>query len=566
MQPIVYIYAAAPSAEGAQQLANAAVSGLKDLLADLARQRRFSEGDVPQIRQLGAAHGVISNRRAKPVIAAMTFLLAFSVAAAALLSLLWFAVRGPRTLTPSPRPAWDDWPNTDRLLPWCVAAFIAMLWLTPFDQIQLTMHTPIDMKLDRLLMPLLVLVWVLAMVTGERARPRLRITPIHVAVFVFAAVAFLSVVVNAQSLNHYGELMLTVKRLPDFFAYIVLFLIVSTSIRPTEVQAFMTLTLGLAVIVAIGIVWENKFSTNFFRVIADKLTFGPLMFTGEVRDLGVDSLGRRSIVGPTVVGLEAVAIMTLALPIVIVRLTTTRGGRRILYAIMAAVLVAGIFSVGRKSALIAPVSVLLTLGYFRRRELLALAPIGLVIGLIVTTASPGIVRGVLTQFTSSEAGNAATTSDRVADYDAVRPDVWTHLLLGRGFGSYGPTYRLLDSEILSRAIETGVLGLLAFLAVSVTAVLAGRKTIARRDSPFASEALVGAAAAVVFIVASTLFDVTAFPHGTYVFFYITALASVVIGYDVPDAPPPESGALEVQPPRLVTASAGASSQPTHTLV
>ena len=57
----------------------------------------------------------------------------------------------------------------------------------------------------------------------------------------------------------------------------------------------------------------------------------------------------------------------------------------------------------------------------------------------------------------------ATVSDRTADYDAVRPDLWTHILLGRGYGSYDPqTYRVLDSEILGPLVETGVLGLLAY--------------------------------------------------------------------------------------------------------
>jgi O-antigen ligase len=123
----------------------------------------------------------------------------------------------------------------------------------------------------------------------------------------------------------------------------------------------------------------------------------------------------------------------------------------------------------------------------------------------------------------------ATTSDRTADYDAVRPDLWTHLLTGRGFGSYNhETYRILDSEILNRTVETGVIGLAAFLMIGISVILAARRTIAGRDPTDAPSALVGAAVAVCFIVISTLFDVLGFPHATYVFLYIAGLTAVAV--------------------------------------
>jgi O-antigen ligase len=385
---------------------------------------------------------------------------------------------------------------------------------------------------------------------------------------VFVAIAFLSVVLNAQYLNHIGELTLTVKRLPYLLAYIVLFLIVSTAIRPTEVRAFMTLSLALTVIVAVGIIWEYRFTTNIFRLIADRIAVGPLTFVGDsVSSTALDSQGRRGISGPAQVGLEAVSMMALGLPIAVLRLSSAKGRKRLIYAAAVCLLIGGIFATGRKSGFIAPVAVFATLAYFRRRELLRLAPIGLVMAIVVTAASPDVVRGVLTQFTASDRGNVATTSDRVADYDAVRPDVWTHLMFGRGFGSYNPdTYRLLDSEILSRVIETGVIGLLAFLGIAVTVVLAGRRTIARRESEFASHALVGAVAGVVFVVVSTLFDVTAFPHVTYIFFFIAALASLSIGYEAPDPSPEERGARGRRLHRTASSSLDASPEPSHTLV
>ena len=173
---------------------------------------------------------------------------------------------------------------------------------------------------------------------------------------------------------------------------------------------------------------------------------------------------------------------------------------------------------------------MLTLAYFRRRELLKLAPFGLVVGVVVSVLSPGAIHGIVGQFTRSDRASVATTSDRTADYDAVRPDLWTHLLFGRGFGSYNhETYRILDSEILSRTVETGILGLVAFLLIGISVVFAARKTIADRDPTYSRLALIGTAVAVCFVVVSTLYDVLSFPHATYIFLYMAGLVTVAVG-------------------------------------
>ena len=73
--------------------------------------------------------------------------------------------------------------------------------------------------------------------------------------------------------------------------------------------------------------------------------------------------------------------------------------------------------------------------------------VGLVMVIVVTFLSPGAIRGTIDQFIRPDAASVATTADRTADYDAIRPDLWTHLLLGRGYGTYDPaTYRILDSS------------------------------------------------------------------------------------------------------------------------
>ena len=144
------------------------------------------------------------------------------------------------------------------------------------------------------------------------------------------------------------------------------------------------------------------------------------------------------------------------------------------------------FATQRKSALIAPVAVVATLAYFRRRELLSLAPLGLVIWessqrrprrARSTAWSPSSRARMRRRWRPRAIAPPTTTpSAPTLDAPALRP----------GFGSYNhDTYRILDSEILGRLVETGVLGLVAFLLVGISVMLVSRRTIAARDPRWA---------------------------------------------------------------------------------
>ena len=172
----------------------------------------------------------------------------------------------------------------------------------------------------------------------------------------------------------------------------------------------------------------------------------------------------------------------------------------------------------------------LTLAYFRRRELLRLAPLGLVLLVVVTSISPGAIGSTVSQFTRSDATAVPTVSDRTSDYDAVRPDIWTHLALGRGWGSYDhDSYRTLDSEILTRTIEGGVLGLIGVPAGADRGRCAGAQGRSpRATAESAPVALIGASVAVAFVVLALLFDELSFPHAAYIFLYMVGLETVVL--------------------------------------
>jgi hypothetical protein len=409
-----------------------------------------------------------------------------------------------------------------------LAGFMAMLWLVPFDSLRLDIPSPIDLNLDRIALPLVAGMWVLAMAIGGRGMPRIRGTKIHAAVALFVTVAFLSVILDAPSLNGTLELDTSVKKLPLLLSYASVFVIMASVIRRDEVAAFVKYTLLLAVICALGMVYEDQtFHSPFFEWSQKVL---PDVFELIGSSSGWDTEGRRMVHGPTAHPLVAASMVSLAFPIAVLGIVDARRtSRRILYGLAGAILLLGVLSTQRKTGLVAPAAGLLTLATFRRRELLRLAPLAVIGLVILVIASPGSVDPVVEQFSPSRLGGANTVSDRAADYDAIRPDVGTHFALGRGYGSYQPVgHRILDSELLVRLVEMGMLGVVALLGLGASVVVAARRTIHSRHATLASPALVGAAAGVTFLVLAVLFDSLAYPQLPYIFLTLAALIAVIV--------------------------------------
>ena len=302
------IYSQAPSTAEAERLANSSINGLREYMRDLSRRDGSSGHQQVRLRQLGDAKGAAITAGSPLVIGCLTFIVAFVLTVACSLGLAHLARRrrGPdatqeRQHEPVPlhtHEDWDDWPRTTRLLPWMLAVFIAMLWLVPFNAIELAASLPVDLKLDRLFLPLIIVAW-LFVYAARRTALRLSMTPIHLALAAFLACALLSVVLEAGDLNQALELEEAVKRLLLLVAYVPFFAIVASSVRSTEVRPFLNYTLVLAVVCGVGIIWEYRMDQNLFSIWSDRLLPGAFTFAADATgETGLDSLGRRGIAGP----------------------------------------------------------------------------------------------------------------------------------------------------------------------------------------------------------------------------------------------------------------------------
>jgi hypothetical protein len=81
--PIIDVYAQAPSAKAAEELANGAVDGLGDYLDDVGGQQGVGATEKARLVQLGRAHGTVINPGVRAQVLLLTFGFVFAICCAA---------------------------------------------------------------------------------------------------------------------------------------------------------------------------------------------------------------------------------------------------------------------------------------------------------------------------------------------------------------------------------------------------------------------------------------------------------------------------------------------------
>jgi hypothetical protein len=426
-----------------------------------------------------------------------------------------------------------------------VAAFLAMVYLLPFDSTQLSISLPVDSKLDRVLLLVILGVWIPAMATIPELRRRLpALGPLGVALVLWVGVALVSVVVNLPSLVVADEFSLATKKLTLLLSYVGFFLVVVSVIRPTEVRPFVTLLIGLACLTALGAVYQYRFSTNLFFQWANDFLPGPF-------DVGpaptARSYDRPPISGPALHGLALTTMLVLAVPFAVQRLLESEDRRRkFVYGVATALILAGSMATLRRSAGVVPVVALAALIAYRPRQMWRLAPMGVVLIILIQALAPGALRTVQAQITGSAGFGQNSIDGRTADYPAIVPDVLAHPLLGKGYGTYNPdTYRIVDNQILLTLLDSGALGLLALVGVLAATFFLAHRSMRRASGERAPPALAAVAAIPAFAVSLLLYDTLGYAQSVYLFFFIAAVTVIgASGHHGPRprlAPSTESG-------------------------
>ena len=259
---------------------------------------------------------------------------------------------------------------------------------------------------------------------------------------------------------------------------------------------------------------------GLFQFISGRIWVDALSIPGlsTAQSLG-DFTSRGSFDRPPGTALHAIefgAVLTMVLPLAI-NVALTDGRRSLVRRAAPALLISAAIVVSlTRSALVCAAVALLVLAVAWtpavRRSAAVLIPAFFV---LVFLTIPGMIATITTMFTGISDDTSATS--RVDSYAIAGEFIQRSPMLGRGFSTFLPKYRILDNQYLLLIIEVGFVGLASMLALLITAMTCSRGVRRMSSDPVVQQSGQGLMAAVAAgAVGLALYDGTGFPSGRWV--------------------------------------------------
>ncbi len=339
------------------------------------------------------------------------------------------SIAGTVSIARPPGHGHDAFPHTRRPLPWVLAAFLAMLFFVPVDSTELKVHLPVGSEIDRFAIVGLVFAWI-CFGGDQRAFLRTRRSKLYVgAACVFLALAVASLFLDAGRILNINDFTLAEKRFALLGSFLILSWFTLTALRFEDVRGFATYLIGLATVTAIGTIVERSTGYNVFYEWSGAVLKPIANVAPSPTDIHPEARQRwpcRGRSGRRCHGLAVTAMLVMVMPFALVRDVRRTLARRSwwLNAIAFTLMLAAAAATDRKTALLVPVAVVIYIACYRPRQVLRLAPVGLVVLVgLVHFASPGALG---TLFSPNSGLTSSSTTHRIGDFTDITPDVLAH--------------------------------------------------------------------------------------------------------------------------------------------
>jgi O-antigen ligase len=226
----------------------------------------------------------------------------------------------------------------------------------------------------------------------------------------------------------------------------------------------------------------------------------------------------------------SVIAMLLPLTIVLGLLGPVRGGGRWRNWIPAALTVlAASLSTSRSTLVGLAIGLALLWPALTALQRLVGAVATVILGVFVFVTVPGMV-GTISGLFGGVATVDSSVASRIDSYGIAASYFSRAPIIGRGFGTFLPRYRIFDNQYLLGLVETGVVGVIAMVLLWLVPVV-GIARVMRRTEPASPQRLLGAgllSSCVVGGVGLAFFDGFGFPMMPAVWFVILGLGGAYI--------------------------------------
>ena len=425
---------------------------------------------------------------------------------------------------------------------------ILVILFIPIKRYKLVVDLPFDLEPYRIVLAVVFALWLGALLADRAIR--LRSTPLDPAIGLFAFAVLASVVTNPAGIvrfdvlrsivgdNFQGNLADAanlpfvdvstdvVKSLLFLASFFMAFYLVAGVIRtPEQIESVVkTLVVGGAVVAAFAL-YEGRTGYNVFDHLQGVV---PLLdFAGD------DSLstraGRLRVLGSAQHPIALASLFVILVPLSLYLVYRTHRAR---WWVTTALLSTAALATVSRTAIVMAAAIAIVFGVLRPAVTRAALPFVLPFLVLVHFVSPGAIGGIRQAFFPSEGivedqtvyGGRISSNRLDPQFDVIR----SQPAFGQGYGTRvtaGPNEnsRILDDQWLGTAVETGLVGIAAWVWIFVRFIRRAARAAREDDSARGWLLTALAASTVAFAVGMLTFDAFSFIQVTFVLYVLLAL-------------------------------------------
>jgi polysaccharide biosynthesis protein PslJ len=355
-----------------------------------------------------------------------------------------------------------------RLLAWpsLISGLLLIVLFLPIRRYTIPFNLPFQLEPYRIYALLLLGIWIVALLIDRRFR--VQPTGLEAPIAFLGGVLILSVLVNAHRVNSLGLSTDVAKSLTFWLSWIVLFFVIATvTVRVRDVEAPVKLLVaGGAVLGLLGLI-ESKVGYNPFNHLEKVFPF--LVLTETPSEETTFRAGQVRVFGSAQHPIAFGAALAMLAPLALYLAYRLR--KPYWWLALALILIGSTASVSRTSIIMLVTSTVVIV--VLRRDARRLLPLAVPLAIVVQLAVPGTFGTYKALFFPEEGlveqqAQSAVGQGRVASLGPALDQAAERPLLGLGYGTRIPVGEkknsfILDDQWLANLLETGVLGVFAWL-------------------------------------------------------------------------------------------------------